>query len=135
MARNIELKEIRENKRKIYKGVRVLLSRGRKTGCEYGNLDLEGFSEKEIANVNVLCDYLWGEDINFLRENNGTNETFKDLLNMLIIRGYSDDVCQFTYKVDRVGDDTIYVILFKDKYSNKYDRVDIFIVNSKGEKR
>ena len=54
MKRNLDLKEIRKKKREIYKGLRILLSKGRKTGCELGNLNLSDISDKEMYYVKQL---------------------------------------------------------------------------------
>lgn len=133
MERNVELKKIREEKRSIYKGLRILLSRSRKCGCEFGKLDVSDLNEKDMSYVHKLLHYLWGTNLAFIPTNESL--TYTDIINLLLAKGFSDDVCQLSYKIERVGSDTIYVVIFRDNYSSKHDRVDIFVINNNGEKR
>lgn len=136
MAINAELKKIREKKSDIYHGLRVLLAEGRRLGKELKSLPLDGIKMKDLVYVDALMDFILGnKHTKGYYEPINSFKTFGTLLEELIDNDFSDDVCQLTYKVDSTGDDFVYALIYNDILDPQGGRFDIFIVNTRGERR
>jgi len=119
---------MREEKYNIYKGLKVLIEVGRKQKSEWGTLDLSKIKKSDVDYVLSLFDYLWETGDKLQAVCLDKESTFESLLAELKSKDFSDDIAQFSYKVEHCGEYTVYVLVFRDKYSKKHDRVDVITV-------